>query len=111
MTTRGTWKATERKIAAMLGGRRIPVTGRARGDAPDVAHPWLAVEVKHWAQLPARVTAAMRQAEAAAHPGQLPIAVIHGAGERIQRALVVMRLADFVEWFGDWCDVDDAPAP
>jgi len=107
MTTRGTWKATERKIAAVLGGRRIPVTGRARGDAPDVAHPWLAIEVKHWAQLPARVTAAMRQAEAAAHPGQLPIAVIHGAGERIQRALVVMRLGEFVEWFGDGRDAQE----
>jgi hypothetical protein len=104
VTARNTWKATERKIAAVLGGRRIPVTGRARGDTPDVAHPWLAVEVKHWAQLPARVTAAMRQAEAAAHPGQLPIAVIHGAGERIQRALVVMRLGEFVEWFGDGLD-------
>jgi len=107
VTARNTWKATERKIAAVLGGRRIPVTGRARGDAPDVAHPWLSVEVKHWAQLPARVTAAMRQAEAAAHPGQLPIAVIHGAGERIQRALVVMRLGEFVEWFGDGLDAQE----
>ncbi len=40
------WKATERKIAALLGGRRVPVSGRGRGDAPDIARPWLALEVK-----------------------------------------------------------------
>ena len=34
------WKATERRIAALLGGRRVPVSGRGRGDQPDVAHPW-----------------------------------------------------------------------
>jgi len=25
------WKATERRIAALLGGRRVPVSGRGRG--------------------------------------------------------------------------------
>jgi len=40
------WKATERRIAALLGGRRVPVSGRGRGNAPDIAHPWLALEVK-----------------------------------------------------------------
>ncbi len=40
------WKGTERRVAALLGGRRVPVSGRGRGDAPDIAHPWLALEVK-----------------------------------------------------------------
>jgi hypothetical protein len=52
MSKKPDWKRTERKIAAQLGGRRVPVTGRARGDAPDVAHDWLAIEVKHKARLP-----------------------------------------------------------
>ncbi len=30
------WKATERRIAALLSGARFPVTGRQRGAASDV---------------------------------------------------------------------------
>ncbi len=29
------WERTERRIAALLGGTRVPVTGRQRGNAPD----------------------------------------------------------------------------
>ena len=47
------WKRTERRIAAGLAGVRVPVTGRARGDAPDIPHDRLALEVKHRAALPA----------------------------------------------------------
>ncbi len=32
------WKATERRVATVLGGKRVPVSGRGRGDAPDVGH-------------------------------------------------------------------------
>ena len=95
------WKATERKIAALLGGRRVPVSGRGRGDAPDVAHPWLSIECKDRTSLPAWLLEALAQAEASATPLQLPNAVLHAAGERHAQALVVLRLADFIEWFGD----------
>ncbi len=95
------WKATERRIAALLGGARVPATGRQRGDAPDLRHRWLSVEVKDRATLPAWLLDALAQAEASAAPHQLPIAVLHEAGQRHDRALVVLRLADFVEWFGD----------
>lgn len=47
-----TWKAVERAVAATIGGTRIPVSGRARGDAPDIAHPLWSVEVKHRKKLP-----------------------------------------------------------
>lgn len=93
------WKATERRIAALLGGARVPVSGRGRGDAPDVRHPRLAVEVKDRATLPAWLLDALAQAEASAAPLQLPIAVLHAAGQRHDRALVVLRLGAFVEWF------------
>lgn len=92
---RATWKGTERRVAALLGGQRVPVTGRARGDAPDIAHPLLSIEVKHRGTLPGWLTEAVSQAVAAARPGQLPIAVLHAAGSRHDQALVVMRLCDF----------------
>lgn len=94
------WKATESKIAAALGGRRVPVTGRNRGDAPDIKHDWLCPEVKHRETIPAWLHDAMAQALAAAAPEQLPIVVLHQSGERHQNDYVVIRLADFVDWFG-----------
>ena len=40
------WKACERKVAALLGGKRVPVSGRARGHSPDIEHERLSIEVK-----------------------------------------------------------------
>ncbi len=94
------WKATERRIAALLGGRRVPVSGRGRGDQPDVAHPWLAIEVKDRTTLPGWLLDALDQAERSATAEQLPVAVLHRAGDRHDHALVVLRLADFTAWFG-----------
>lgn len=99
--SRRRWKAAERELAEQVGGRRVPVTGRARGDVPDIAHPWLSIEAKSWSAMPERVVSALRQAEAANVDGRkLPVALIHGNGERYDQALVVMRLGDFREWFG-----------
>jgi hypothetical protein len=95
------WKATERRTAAILGGKRAPVSGRGRGDVPDVAHPWLCPEVKHRKRLPAWLLDAMDQARAAARSDQLPCTILHEAGRRHADSLVLVRLADFVEWFGD----------
>jgi hypothetical protein len=94
-----TWKHAERQIAKWLNGRRVPVSGRA--GQPDIAHPWLSIEVKHRRRLPQWLTMALVQAEQAAAPDQLPIAVLHEAGERYGRSLVVLRLDAFEEWFGD----------
>jgi hypothetical protein len=76
------------------------VSGRGRGDQPDIAHPWLAVEVKDRATLPAWLLDALDQAEKSATPAQLPVAVLHRAGDRHDHALVVLHLADCVAWFG-----------
>ena len=106
-STRRRWKSVERAIARFLGGEREPVSGRQRGYRPDVAHATLAIECKSWARLPLRVCEALEQAERAAQwaarrgePGKLPIAVIHGVRSPMGRALVVMRLEEFVERFG-----------
>ncbi|MEJ5225350.1 MAG: hypothetical protein WHV44_12910 [Anaerolineales bacterium] len=94
------WKRTERTIAARLNGQRVPITGRARGSAPDIAHPWLSIEVKHRKRLPLWLLEALDQARAAATDRQMPICILHQAGERHDNDLVLMRMSDFVAWFG-----------
>ena len=46
------WKACERRVAEILGGVRVPVTGRQRGVAPDIEHETLSIEVKSRKSLP-----------------------------------------------------------
>ena len=100
------WKATERAVAGLLQGQRVPVTGRQRGSAPDIDHRWLSIEVKHRKKLPAWLHDAMNQAEASNTGEQLPVVVLHESGKRHVENFVVVRLGDFVDWFGD-LDADD----
>jgi hypothetical protein len=111
---RRAWKRDESEIARLLGGERMPVTGRQRGYRPDVEHPWLSIECKSFAALPQRVADAMDQAEKAAEwakrreqRDKLPIAVIHGKRSPRLKSLVVMRLDDFLDWFGGQVGVPD----
>ena len=94
------WKRCERAIAARLCGRRVPVTGRQRGDVPDVQHDAFAVEVKHRRHLPGWLREAVAQALAAQRDGQLPLVVLHEAGTRHADDLVCLRLGDFEDWHG-----------
>lgn len=89
------WKRAERRIAELLGGRRVPVSGRQRGATPDVEHDALSIEVKTRKSLPVWLEDALRQAEASSGAGQTPVAVLHQHGQRYRDALVVMRLKDF----------------
>lgn len=94
------WKQAERRIAAILGGRRIPVSGRGRGDTPDIEHPTLSVEVKARAAFPAWLENALKQAELSATDGKTPVAVLHPDRRRYRDALVVLRLSEFAELVG-----------
>jgi hypothetical protein len=76
----------------LLGGRRVPVSGRFRGDSPDIQHNFLSIEVKSRKKLPAWIEDAMTQAETCAQGGQLPLVVLHQDNQHYQDALVVMRL-------------------
>lgn len=89
------WKQAERKIAAILGGRRVPVSGRQRGDAPDIEHPTLSIEVKSRKSIPAWVENAIEQAEVASRDGKTPAVVLHQDEQKYTDALVVLRLSDF----------------
>jgi hypothetical protein len=93
------WKHFERVIAARLGGKRVPITGRTRGEVPDVAHLDLGVEVKTRKKLPDWLYEAMAQADACSKNGQLPIVVLHEDGMEYRHSLVVLRLEDFEKRF------------
>ena len=86
-----TWKAVEREVARRLGGRRVPITGRQRGDVPDVEHPVWSVEVKHRRVLPGWLHTAMSQAICAVRDDQVPIVVLHEAGRLHDGDYVVVR--------------------
>ena len=102
------WKQAERRVAAILGGRRIPVSGRGRGDNPDLEHPALSVEVKARASFPAWLESALRQAEASAPEGKTPVAVLHPDRRPYRDALVVLRLSEFAELVRDRGDTPDS---
>lgn len=87
------FKAMERRVAQALGGKRVPVTGRERGDAPDVEHELFSIECKQGARgLPAWFTEGYKQAIAAWRPGQLPIVIYHTVGTRHEDAVVCIRV-------------------
>ena len=111
-----TWKAVERAIARLFGGKR---TGPIGSGVPDILHPWLAIEVKSRKRLPKLLHDTMQQAEEnAGNPAflklvateyciplagleLLPIAVLHQTGDRYTEAFVVIRLGEFIDrWVG-----------
>ena len=89
--SRSTWQRHERRIAAALDTQRAGV-GQAGTDV--VTDEWC-IEAKSWRSLPARVVAALVQAERSATGEQVAAAVIHQVGAHHERDLVVMRWADF----------------
>ncbi len=97
--TNATWKHTERAVARALGGERASKHGQGES-TPDVLTSAYAVEVKHRKELPAWLKEAMAQSVRNAPEGKLPLVVLHESGCRHGEDLVMMRLADFRDWFG-----------
>jgi len=96
------WKKTERAVAELLGGKRVPVTGRQRGDTPDIEHPYLAIEVKHRKIIPEWILDAMDQAIASAtvqykdeRISKTPIVILHKERTRHENDLVLISISDF----------------
>lgn len=105
--SRSRWKAVERAIAGLVGGERVPVSGRTRGWAPDIRHRWLAIEVKSRKSQLKLLAEMMDQARKAAEwyerrgeGNRLPVGIYHQTGSPYGHALVFMRLEDFMDWFG-----------
>lgn len=97
MTSRSTWQRHERHIARQFGAQRAPL-GVAGADVVTGAY---AIECKAWRNLPAKVVAALHQAERSATGNQVALAVIHETGQRRADDLVIMRWATFERLTGD----------
>ena len=102
-----TWKNTERQTAKMLGGQRV---GNRGTNTEDVSHGWLSVECKHRKEIPSWLKLAMWQARTNAAADKLPVVILHESGARHTDNLVVIRMADFQEWFGEDAQIDDSVA-
>ena len=101
------WKQAERRVAALLGGERVPVTGRQRGDAPDIEHGTFSVEVKHKQSLPDWLKDAMEQAEEAGDGNKLPIVILHEKGKTYNESLTLLRLSSIIKLYNRLQDLED----
>lgn len=99
---RRTWQIEETEVTRLLSGdpganRRGP----NGANLDDCAIPGVSVEVKlHGALGFSAILAACKQAEAAAAPGELPLAVVRTKGASKKDRLVVFRLPVFLERYG-----------
>ena len=89
------WKDNERMIAKYIGGERVPITGRQRGDAPDIKHNSLSVEVKLRQRIPAWIKNGIDQAEKSAIGHQMPVLIIREKFQKIDDAIICMTLKEF----------------
>lgn len=92
------WKDHERRTAAILNGER---TSQPYANLPDVVADWLVAECKEREALPKWLEDALAQAESHAGDGQLPIVVLHQKRRHQKNDVVMLRMSDFREWFGD----------
>lgn len=94
------WKEAERRIARLLGGVRVPITGRTRGDAPDIDHYRYSIEIKHRENLPDWLMGAFEQADAAEKKDSktplLSLVILHEKGQKYEDCLTLMRLRDMI---------------
>lgn len=96
-----TWKAVELALAKLLGGERVPVTGRTMGSAPDIDHADLAIEVKHGKSIPKLLQRAMTQAVAAqsfylkrGKGDRVPVVLFHPEHTRYDESYLIVRIKD-----------------
>ena len=99
MSSRGTWKKSERDAAETLGGIRIPVTGRQSGDVPDVETIKFAIEVKAGKVVSTRTLKAVDQAKkAGASTNKIPVVVqVHKVNKTVAVPLVTLDLETFLK--------------
>ena len=96
------WKAFERRVAALFGGRRRGAyTGGREGGRSDVIALGFSIECKLLGRPSyADLLEAARQAERAAGPTELALAIVKRKRAEDADSLVVMRLETFLGWFG-----------
>lgn len=92
------WKGLERKAAKALNGKR-----NSRGNdfslfIPDVEHPMLSIECKYRKKISGFLKDGLRQAERY-YPDKIPVLILKE--KHMQGELVVIRLSDFQDLFGE----------
>jgi hypothetical protein len=87
-------KATEKAIAKRIGGKRVGIFGGEDIDAGPFS-----VEVKDRSVFVGG--SFMAQAVRNCPQGKTPLVIVHVTGARHDGDLVIMRMRDWEEWFGD----------
>ena len=91
------WKSVERRVARIFGTKRIGT--REGGPAPDWESETTVGEVVCH-DVPKWLTEELAQAERrVTDRPKLRLLVVHEKGQALNKALVVMRLGQFREWF------------
>jgi len=91
------WKAIERRVARLFDTRRIGT--REGGPAPDWENDWTVGEVVCH-PIPRWIYRELAQAERrVTERPKLRLLVIHEKGQELDKALLVMRLGQFMERF------------
>lgn len=100
MTARGTWKSYERRIAADLGGRRIPVTGIDRAGA-DVECAMFNVQCKLRKTIPDWLFSWLGGIVATAQAqNKIGILILKQPRMRDTEAVVILRYQDWLDIVG-----------
>lgn len=86
-------KQYERVMAKRMGAKRIGVLGKE-----DLEHPIWSIEAKKRRAFAGAVF--MDQAVRNCPEGKTPVVMVHVTGQRHGNDLVMMRLADWEQWFG-----------
>jgi hypothetical protein len=97
-----TWKACERKLAALFGTIRIPPAVFAqradRGDdAPDFETDRVAFQSKHGYQFPGYLLGWLEGIKRNAPTGKVGAVIWHKRGMRFDDSLVILRAADLAQ--------------
>lgn len=105
-----TWKHAELNIARWLKGKRRGADYRGENAGKsDIIKPGWSIEVKHltkptWSAI---VNALLQTDRNRPEPGDIPIAVIHKAGDDYSKSIVVMFLDEFSKYFINGGETDD----
>ena len=103
------WKAFERRVAARVGGKRVPVTGER--DGADVVAPAFVYQCKLRRGLPSYLKDWLRGITMAGErAGATGVVVWKAPHARDDDAVVVLRLKDWQDWHGVEDDESEKPA-
>jgi hypothetical protein len=88
-------RAIQSKLAKMTGGKSV---GTIEGqDISYLNKPW-SVEAKHRKTFIGNKF--MEQAEKNAPKEKTPIVIVHTKNQRMMKSLVLIRLGDWIDWYG-----------